>query len=321
MVNFLENELVVKSNSLIEAKYELNLMEQKIILYAVSKLDTNKESLNKVQIEVKRVAELIDSTVKRYTEFRMIANKLMDRRVYLADKPNLDVRWLASSEYIGNGKIELEFSEKLTPYLLQLKSRFTRYELKNILYLKNKHSIRVYELLKQYQSIKSRSFTVNELKEILMLEEDQYSRLYDFERFILKLTMDEINELTDINVSYEKIKKGRKVVGIKYTIESKEDSSYITFLNESYNIKEFKLKSGLENEHFDSKQIIELFTIATEVLTDAEQEDLFEYIRINYLHMLKNKKVENKYAYLKKALKEDHAVARGQMKFDYSVDA
>ena len=154
---------------------------------------------------------------------------------------------------------------------------------------------------------------------MLALEKGQYIRIYDFERFVLKPSMEEINELTDINVSYEKVKKGRKVVGIEYTISSKDDKSYIKYLNETYDIADFKIKSGLANENFDSKQIIELFTIATEVLTDPEQQDIFEYIKLNYLHMLKNETVVNKYAYLKKALKEDYAAARGQIKLSYSL--
>lgn len=317
----LKNELIVKANSLIEARYELNLMEQKIILYAVSKIDTSSDNFNKVEIEVKKVTELIDSTIKRYTEFREIANKLMDRQVYLADKPNLDVRWLASSEYIGNGIIELEFSEKLVPYLLQLKARFTRYQLKNILYMEYKYSIRMYELLKQYEKLGKRRFDLIKLKSMLSLEEDQYSRIFDFERFVLKPSMDEINKLTDINISYTRIKKGRKIIGIEYFIESTKDNSYINYLDRNYNIKEFKAKSGLTNENFNSEQIIELYTIASEKLENEYEtgEDIFEYIKLNYLHMLRNKTVKNKYAYLKKALDEDFAVARGQIKFDYEI--
>lgn len=317
----LKNELIVKANSLIEARYELNLMEQKIILYAVSKIDTSSDNFNKVEIEVKKVTELIDSTIKRYTEFREIANKLMDRQVYLADKPNLDVRWLASSEYIGNGIIELEFSEKLVPYLLQLKARFTRYQLKNILYMEYKYSIRMYELLKQYEKLGKRRFDLIKLKSMLSLEEDQYSRIFDFERFVLKPSMDEINKLTDINISYTRIKKGRKIIGIEYFIESTKDNSYINYLDRNYNIKEFKAKSGLTNENFNSEQIIELYTIASEKLENEYEtgEDIFEYIKLNYLHMLRNKTVKNKYAYLKKSLNEDFAVARGQIKFDYKI--
>lgn len=120
--------------------------------------------------------------------------------------------WLSNIKiYKNTGKVTLEFDDELIPYLLQLKSRFTRYELRNTLYLKNKYSIRVYELLKQLQNIKSGKFTIEELKNLLMLEKGQYSRLYDFERFILKSSMEEINEYTDLDVSYEKNKNGRKV--------------------------------------------------------------------------------------------------------------
>lgn len=103
---------------------------------------------------------------------------------------------------------------------------------------------------------------------------DMYSEFKDFNRYVLKPTMEEVNEYTDINIDIELIKRGRKVVGIEYKIKSKIDDSYIKYLDKNYDISEIKLKSGLENENFDSRQIIELFTIATEVLTDPEQEDI-----------------------------------------------
>lgn len=311
----------MKSNKLIEARYSLGLNEQKIILYSVSKLDTTKNKFNILQFEIKEFMELLNTTVFRYTEVRELVTGLMSKQVIIeTEKRDLVANWVSSIDYIKDtGIIELEFSDKLIPYLLELKKRFTRYQLKNILYLKNKHSIRIYELMKQYQTIGYRTFTIEELKELLMLD-DKYSEFKNFNRFIIKKTMDEINDLTDINIDFELIKRGRKVTGIKYIIKSKNDDSYIKYLDRNYNIEEFKLKSGLSNEHFDSKQIIELFTIATEILPDQEQQDLFEYIRLNYLHMIKNKTIINKYAYLKKALKEDYAVARGQIKLDYKLE-
>ena len=304
----MENGLVVKHNDLITARYDLNLVEQKLVLYSVTKIDTSKEKFNVIQIKVQEIAELMESeSVRRYSEFRKIANGLMDRKVFLKDRPNLDVRWLASSEYIGDGVIELEFSEKLTPYLLQLKERFTRYELKNIINLKNKHSIRVYELLKQYEKIGKREFDLEEFKELLMIE-DQYERIYDLDRFVLNIAVDEINEFTDINIGFEKIKKGRRVVGLLFTIDSKEkdEKVYIEFLNESYNIQEMKAKMGLNDENFNSKQIMSIYEKAVEKAGN-EDIDLFEYIRLNYLHI--KDKARNKYAYLLKAVENDYATA------------
>ena len=254
----------------------------------------------------------------RYGEVREIVRELRKKEVIIdAPEGELITGWLSSIQNKG-GVIELEFSEKLIPYLLQLKECFTRYELKNILFLKNKYSIRIYELMKQYQTIGHRTFTIEELKELLILG-DKYAEFKDFNKYVIKQTMEEINNHTDINIKVEQIKKGRRVVSIKYIIDSKEQQ-YINFLDQNYNIKEFKEKSGLENENFSSKQIMDLFEIATEVLADAEQEQLFDYIKLNYNFMMKKKGVVNKYAYLKKALREDFAVARGQIKFDYRLD-
>ena len=236
-----------------------------------------------MSLEVKEFTELLGTDTNRYGEIRDVVRELRKKEVIIdAEEGEIITGWLSSIQN-KSGVIELEFSQKLILYLLQLKNRFTSYQLKNILYLKNKHSIRIYELLKQYKNRAAniRQFNLIEFKKTLMLEENQYDRFYDFDRFVLKPSMEEINEFTDINIKYEKITKGRKITGIKYIVDySTDDDSYIEYLNESYNISEFKLKSGLENEHFDSKQIIEIITIATEVLTDAEQEDLFETIYI-----------------------------------------
>ena len=319
----MKNVLFVKSNDLIEARYNLSLSEQKIILYAVSKLDRSQENFEVMSLKVRDFAELLGTTKERYSEIRDIIRGLRKKELIInAQEGEIITGWVSSMQYMDKeGAIELEFSRKLTPYLLQLRKKFTRYQLKNILYLKSKYSVRMYQLMKQYEVIKRRTFMLKDIKKMLMIDEDQYKRMYDFERFVLKQSTDEINEYTDINISYVKNKKGRSIDSITFVIESKEDNLYIPYLNENYNIKEFKEKSGLNDENFNSEQIIELYTIACEKLENEYDtaDDLFEYIRLNYLHMLKNKTVKNKYAYLKKALKEDHALARGQIKFDYKI--
>ncbi len=316
----MNNKLVIKSNKLIEARYELSLNEQKIILYAVSKLDTTKDKFNILELETKEFMELLDTSQFRYTEIRELVSNLMSKQVRIeTDKRDLVANWISSIDYIKDtGLIELEFSEKLIPYLLQLKERFTRYQLNNILHLKNKHSIRIYELLKQYQKIGQREFTINELKKILMLE-NKYKQFRDFNKSVLKLTMEEINEFTDLIIDIDYIKKGRKVESIKYKIESKDQEKkiYIDFLNEFYNIKEMKSKMGLGQENFSTEQIMSVYEKAVGKAGN-EDIDLFEYIRLNYNHI--KSKARNKYSYLLKALENDYASAIGQISLDYYIE-
>lgn len=317
----MKKNLVVKHNNLIEARYNLNLNEQKIILYAVSKLDREKENFNILSVDVREFFNLLGTTQERYTEIRGIIRELRRKEVIInTDERELITGWLSSIDYLKDeGKIELEFSEKLTPYLLQLKARFTRYELENILYLKNKHSIRVYELLKQYEKIGKREMKLSDLRKYLGIAEDEYLRFSNFENRVLRTTKEEINAYTDLKIDYEKLKTGRTITSILYTIDTKdiEKQIYVEFLNEFYNLKEMKIKMGLKNENFSPDQIMNIYERAVEKAGN-EDIDLFEYIRLNYLN-IKNK-ARNKYAYLLKALENDYAAAIAQISIGHYLE-
>ena len=267
-------------------------------------------------------SELLGTTKERYSEIRDIVRELRRKEVIIStEEGELITGWLSSIRYVEkSGLIELEFSERLVPYLLQLRDKFTRYQLKNILYLKNKYSIRMYELLKQYEVIGKRTFTIDQLKEILSIK-DKYKDVRNLEKRVLEVSAKEINEYTDLNISYTKNKKGRSIESLTFTIESKENKQYIEYLEKTYNIKEFKQRAGLENENFNSNQVLELYEVAVDMLIDEyeSETDLFEYIRLNYLFMRDKKSVKNPFSYLRKALKEDYAVARGQIKFDCNI--
>ena len=314
------NKLVVKANKLIEARYNLSLNEQKVILYAVSKLDREKDKFNILELETREFVKLLGTTSSRYVEIKKLVVGLMKKQVSIETvESDLVANWVSSIKHIKNtGIIELEFSENLMPYLLQLKKSFTRYELKNILYLKNKYSIRIYELLKQYETIGKREFELEEFKKLLVID-NQYERFYDLNRFVLEKAKEEINDSTDLIIDYEKITKGRKIIGLLFKIESQDQEKeiYIDFLNEFYNIKEMKLKMGLGEENFSTEQTMWIYEKAVE-RAGNEDIDLFEYVRLNYNHI--KSKARNKYSYLLKALENDYASAIGQISLDYYIE-
>lgn len=317
----MENRLVVKSNNLIEARYELSLNEQKIILYSVSKLDREKENFNIITVNVKEFFNLLDTSSERYSELRSLVRELRSKEIVI-NTPEGEIisGWLSSIEYKRNdGTVDLEFSHKLIPYLLQLKERFTRYQLRNILYLKSKYGIRLYELMKQYERIGKREFKLDHLKKILFIE-GQYERMYDLERFVLRPAKDEINKHTDLVVDYEKIKTGRRITSILFKIESKDQDRkiYVDYLNETYSIKDMKNKMGLGKENFDAEQIVEIYSRAVAKLENEEEKDIFEFVRLNYIHI--KSKATNRYGYLLDALDNDYASARGQIKLDYYIE-
>jgi plasmid replication initiation protein len=119
----------------------------------------------------------------------------------------------------GSGTIKIHLDNDLRPYLLQLKDHFTQYSLYYTLAMRNKYSIRFYELLKSYENLRSWNFAFEELNTKLCAE--TYTRLIDFKRRVLEPSIKEINAYSDINVDYKIIKIEPKKYQIEFKIKAK----------------------------------------------------------------------------------------------------
>lgn len=288
-----KNNLVKKSNTLIEARYKLSLLEQKLVLYSSTKLDSNRSTFNTIKININDFLEEIKSESNRLSEFKETAMGLMEKQIYI-DKGEVDrkgnkkfitINWLSSIEYKGDGVFELEFSEKLIPYMLKLKEQYTIYEINNILFLENKYSIRFYEILKKNEKISTSIIEINKLKEMIGCE--GYPDYKSFNRGVLKKVVDEINEHTDLYVEYDSIKKGRKVDSIKFLIKSKKKMNY------NHEDLEF-LKNLIDG--LTDQELIKLLNLTTKE----------EIIRKYSIMLKQNTPVSNKMGYMIKAIKENY---------------
>ena len=132
--------------------------------------------------------------------------------------------WLDSAQINRNsGKIKVRLNDSMKPYLLQLRSNFTQYEIANVLCMRSKYSIRLYEFVKSihFHDLETyvRTFTVEELRK--RLDAETYPRFCNFNQRVLKPAVQEVNTYTDKEVSYEPIKNGKKVETIELTIKTK----------------------------------------------------------------------------------------------------
>jgi len=219
-----QNSLVVKSNQMIEASYRLTLQEQRIILYMASLIQQDDEDFKPVRIELSNFAKMIDSDIN-HTQMQQVTRDLLEKVLTIRQSRSvLQIGWMSSAEYFyGKGYVELEFSPKLKPYLLQLKERFTKFQLLDVIRLKHLYSIRFYELLKQYEPIGWRYFGLDELRGILGISADEYTLYSNFKLKILKPVQKEFDQKynkgeLDFTFEYEEKKEGRKVAGLKFEI-------------------------------------------------------------------------------------------------------
>lgn len=222
------NHMVTKSNALIEARYKLTLEEQRLILYLVSMIQPKDEDFMAYSVSVKDFMELVDIKNKSvYRQFKDISEQLMSKPLVIKkENSTLVMNWLSSAEYYsGQGKIELSFDPKLKPYLLKLKANFTSYKLQNVITLKSFYSIRIYELLKQYERLNERLFTLSDLRDYLCINESMYPMYSNFKQKVLSVAYKELKDKSDVFFEYEEIKLNRKVEKLKFTILTKKGNS------------------------------------------------------------------------------------------------
>lgn len=83
----------------------------------------------------------------------------------------------------------------------------------------------MYELLKSYQYVKQTEIDIENLK--VSLYATNYERWADFKRYVLDMAINEINQYTDIKISYTLKKQGKKFSSIVFTIDVKNTNETI----------------------------------------------------------------------------------------------
>jgi plasmid replication initiation protein len=225
---FNKDLLVKKSNKIINYKIsEMTAIEKKIILILISQIKVDDEKLERYKIPLSGIIKSGGSSRKIYSQAVDIAKNIITRSVFIPSidrkgKETFEVfQWLSYIKY-EDGCFLARVNEDMKPFLLNLKEKFTRYNLDYALKMKSFYSIRIYEILSQFKNTGWRQMKVKELRNLLDIEE-KHSRYNDFKRYVLERSIKEINKLTDLNIDYEEIKTSRRVTSIKFLIESKID--------------------------------------------------------------------------------------------------
>ena len=214
---------VTQDFNLVNAKYKLNTSEVKFILTALTQLDSKQdEILREYEIKVSDLEKKLQ-VEQNSTRLKQFAKKLMSKPLEVpTDSGWIVFNWFSKIQYCEKERLfRVRIEEDLKPYLLQLKERFVTYNLQNILPLTSTYSVRIYQLLKEYEKLKKRYFDVVELQEILQVPKSL--KVYaDFKRKVLRVAERELLQHTDIFFDFEEVKEGRRVVKLIFRIQKKQ---------------------------------------------------------------------------------------------------
>lgn len=208
-------------------------------------------------------------------------------------------------------QIEFILDERSLVYVYALKQNFTGYHLRHIKKMRSQHSIRLYEIMRSYLSLKyvtegysviTRTIPYAELRNMLGLYETEYKKWYDFERRVLKVAK---NELADTDLDFTWVVPERK--GVK--------GSKVPVRNVAFTIHARKIRNPVRLEIADGwrNQILAYVPESTlEKFVKQYNEDRVQRNAEEVLQRIEDgKAINNVPAYLRTLIERDAAGSQG----------
>jgi hypothetical protein len=226
---------VTMSNALTRAGHGLTLAEKRVVMMAVSKLDSAKvmhagEMLPSVKITAAEYAETYEVDPNTaYEALQGAAKALYNRSITFfepAHKRNgkplkpirNDMRWVGRCQYHeGEGWVQLAWWPDLLPSLVGLRKQFTPYQLQQASALRSAYSWRLLELLMRFKSTGKAEYTVEDFAASMDATEKQRADFAALRRKMIEPAVKELTEKDGWLIQWEPIKAGRKVKSVRFT--------------------------------------------------------------------------------------------------------
>lgn len=309
-------ELVVKANELIEMPVDFTIMQLKLFAKIIVAM-RNDPDIEFYEFSVKSLLKDFGITENNHTQLKLATKGLIRPVTIKGDLDDEDQLPFFDRVRYSNGIVKFRMTSDLKPLILNLEKNYTQYYFSNIARLKSTYSIRMYELLKQYQFKNERTLSLQELKFFLKIEDEKYEQYGHFKSKVIIVAQKELEEKTDIYFSFEEIKEGRKIIKIKFFIfknkNNLDDIQNNVIKNEVCNNEIEKLK-GIELTDRQEEVVIILTNnyrlsrkVALELIRNVSIEQILRNIEHSDKEYNSGNITKNLTGYLVGAIKNDYA--------------
>lgn len=216
------------------AQLELNRTARHLfnyfLQYAQKKIKFENYQGDTFHVNIKELNELAQIYPKTYDIVEKSLNHLM-RPVVIRNDPHCYEAFVPVTFVKVNKKTgEYDFTlQRLVIDLLRQTDYFTKLNLQEFNPFNSKFSLIILEFLKQYEKLKNiPEVSIDELRKITDTQK-KYPNFSDFDKRVLKVAVNEINESTNYNVSYDLITKYTsrrpKVSAVQFYFSKKTEAS------------------------------------------------------------------------------------------------
>ena len=228
------SDLIVKDNALMNASYNLALVEQRLILLAILEARESGKGINANDpLTVHAESYINQFKVEKHTAYQALKDACKDlfarqfsyqQRSAKGNTTNMTSRWISQIGYTENeATVQLVFAPAVVPLITRLEEQFTKYDIEQISSLSSAYAVRLYELLICWRTTgKTPIIELGEFRKRIGVLDTEYQRMDVFKRGVLELALKQINEHTDITATYEQHKKGRLITGFSFKFKQKK---------------------------------------------------------------------------------------------------
>ena len=228
------SKLVVKDNALMNASYNLDLVEQRLILLAIIEARESGKGINANDpLTVHAESYINQFGVHRVTAYQALkdaCDNLFARQFSYQSKSekgniqNHRSRWVSEIIYIDTeATVKIIFAPAIVPLITRLEEQFTKYDIEQISDLSSAYAIRLYELLICWRSTgKTPIIELGEFRNRVGVLDSEYHRIAHLKERVIEHSIKQINEHTDITDTYEQHKKGRTITGFSFKFKQKK---------------------------------------------------------------------------------------------------
>lgn len=213
---------VKKSNEFVRSKLKVNdALAGRILACFISLIKSDDKDF--VEHRIPAGAVLNSTGGKDYRELRdscqMLASAAIERK--LDSKDSFVFSPLFSSIGYEKGAVFAKINPELKPMLLELQTRFTKYNLLEYMVLPSVYSQRMFEILKSYSSLDEVVLSLDDLHSMLDTPETFRANFKNFRLRVLEKASQDINGKTSLDFEWEPVKRGRAVVSVKFFFREK----------------------------------------------------------------------------------------------------
>ena len=263
MSEIFETAIVEKRNVLNELRTTLHTTQElRLFSIYLSKINPYDKNTRIVRFPLSDFQRIMNFGKLNIAQLKASASSVLKSQVFLPKENggfkgvNLFETFDVDQDGSGNWYVEINATNAALPLMFDFKDRYFKYELWNALRLKAPSQIRMYEILKQYETIGKREIEVKKLQELLGVN---YTRWDRFKAKVLDSCQQALKETTDIYYTYERGKTGTGGKWLTIIFYISKNNDYVDQLSLFEFMEQSEEQSGAAKE-----PQLELFDTETE---------------------------------------------------------